>query len=67
MYRRTDHHRGISYADLKTNRPICQSFVSAMRAMGHHTVYDNAGQPNTLGGGSTDMGMDLPERVVPND
>lgn len=62
---RADDSRGISYADLKTNRPICQSFVSAMRAMGHHALYDNAGQPNTSGGGSTDMGMNFPERVAP--
>ncbi|KAF7158062.1 hypothetical protein CNMCM5623_002574 [Aspergillus felis] len=53
---KVDFERGTSYADLKTNRPICQSFVSVMRAMGHHALYDNAGQPNALGGGSTDMG-----------
>jgi hypothetical protein len=43
--------------DLKTNTPICNSYVSAMRAMGHSTEFDNTGQVNTLNGGSTDMGI----------
>ncbi|KAF9891357.1 hypothetical protein FE257_004213 [Aspergillus nanangensis] len=48
---------GISYNDLKTNTPICDSYVSAMRVMGHHTVFDNSGKASLLmGGGSTDMG-----------
>ncbi|KAK1149803.1 hypothetical protein N8T08_003354 [Aspergillus melleus] len=48
---------GISYADLKTNTPICQNYVSAMRVMGHHTVFDNTGKGDErFGGGSTDMG-----------
>ncbi|KAJ5599350.1 hypothetical protein N7450_000417 [Penicillium hetheringtonii] len=47
---------GPSYADLKTNLPICESYVSAMRAMGHHTLLDNSEQKGGLSGGSTDMG-----------
>ncbi|KAL5362993.1 hypothetical protein BJX96DRAFT_177677 [Aspergillus floccosus] len=47
---------GVSYADLKTNTPICDSYVSAMRVMGHHVVFDNTGKDSLLGGGSTDMG-----------
>ncbi|KAJ5620363.1 hypothetical protein N7510_004347 [Penicillium lagena] len=47
---------GISYNDLKTNLPICESYVSAMRAMGHHTLLDNSGQKSALAGASTDMG-----------
>ncbi|PLB49375.1 metal-dependent amidase/aminoacylase/carboxypeptidase [Aspergillus steynii IBT 23096] len=54
---KVDFEWGISYADLKTNTPICQSYVSAMRVMGHHTVFDNAGKGDErFGGGSTDMG-----------
>jgi hypothetical protein len=53
----TLRHRGISYADLKTNVPICESYVAAMRAMGHRTVLDDSGQRNALAGGSTDMGV----------
>lgn len=48
--------RGVSYDDLKTNNPICESYVSVMRAMGHHTVMNNAGQSGKLTGASTDMG-----------
>ncbi|CAI7591048.1 unnamed protein product [Penicillium glandicola] len=47
---------GISYADLKTNVPICESYVSVMRALGHHTLFDNSTQKSTLAGASTDMG-----------
>lgn len=49
--------RGPSYADLKTNVPICESYVSVMRAMGHHTLLDDSEQRSTLAGASTDMGM----------
>ncbi|PYH87557.1 amidohydrolase [Aspergillus ellipticus CBS 707.79] len=47
---------GISYDDLKSNTPICESYVSAMRAMGHQTILNNAGQTGMLTSGSTDMG-----------
>ncbi|KAJ5160410.1 uncharacterized protein N7482_007414 [Penicillium canariense] len=47
---------GISYDDLKSNIPICESYVSAMRAMGHHTLLDNSQQKGALAGASTDMG-----------
>ncbi|PWY72298.1 metal-dependent amidase/aminoacylase/carboxypeptidase [Aspergillus heteromorphus CBS 117.55] len=47
---------GISYDDLKTNTPLCESYVSVMRAMGHHTLLNNAGQASELTGASTDMG-----------
>jgi hypothetical protein len=49
--------RGIGYDDLKSNTPICESYVSAMRAMGHHTLFDNSQQKGALSGGSTDMGL----------
>ena len=49
--------RGVSHDDLKTNTPICDSYVSAMRAMGHITQFDNSGQTSGLAGGSTDMGI----------
>ncbi|KAJ5576580.1 hypothetical protein N7535_003506 [Penicillium sp. DV-2018c] len=51
-----EYNWGISYADLKTNMPICESYVTAMQAMGHQTVLDDSGQKNALAGGSTDMG-----------
>ncbi|KAJ5249030.1 hypothetical protein N7468_000481 [Penicillium chermesinum] len=47
---------GISYDDLKSNMPICESYVSAMRAMGYHTILDNSAQNGALAGASTDMG-----------
>ncbi|KAJ5835329.1 Peptidase M20D amidohydrolase predicted [Penicillium robsamsonii] len=28
------------YKDMKTNKPICDSYVSAMNAMGHSTIFD---------------------------
>ncbi|KAJ5301610.1 hypothetical protein PENANT_c002G08707 [Penicillium antarcticum] len=45
-----------SYKDMKINLPICDSYVSAMNAMGHSTIFDAAGQAGGLSGGSTDMG-----------
>ncbi|CAG7924768.1 unnamed protein product [Penicillium olsonii] len=45
-----------SYKDMKINKPICDSYVSAMNAMGHNTIFDAAGQDGGLSGGSTDMG-----------
>ncbi|RAL08367.1 M20 family metallopeptidase [Aspergillus homomorphus CBS 101889] len=47
---------GPSYADLKTNIPICESYVAAMRAMGHLTLFDNSGQKSAITGASTDQG-----------
>ncbi|KAI9933992.1 hypothetical protein MW887_005064 [Aspergillus wentii] len=47
---------GVSYTDLKANVPICESYVSAMRAMGHKTAFDNTGLVGQLTGASTDMG-----------
>jgi hypothetical protein len=41
---------------MKINKPICDSYVSAMNAMGHSTIFDAAGQQGGLSGGSTDMG-----------
>jgi amidohydrolase len=55
-------NRGPSYDDIKTNWPICESYVSAMRAMGYHTLLDNSGEKSTLTGASTDMGMPIPDR-----
>ncbi|KAJ5513790.1 hypothetical protein N7463_003342 [Penicillium fimorum] len=45
-----------AYKDMKINKPICDSYVSAMNAMGHSTIFDAAGQVGGLSGGSTDMG-----------
>ncbi|KAJ5740752.1 hypothetical protein N7493_000624 [Penicillium malachiteum] len=53
---KVDFKWGPSYDDLKSNTPICESYVSAMRAMGHHTLLDNSGQNGALAGASTDMG-----------
>ncbi|CAG8948119.1 unnamed protein product [Penicillium salamii] len=53
---KVDFDWGISYDDLKTNLPICESYVSVMRALGHHTLLDNSTQKSTLAGASTDMG-----------
>ncbi|KAJ5714108.1 uncharacterized protein N7483_011289 [Penicillium malachiteum] len=53
---KVDFEWGPSYDDLKSNIPICESYVSAMRAMGHHTLLDNSGQKGALAGASTDMG-----------
>ncbi|KAJ5691298.1 hypothetical protein N7488_012033 [Penicillium malachiteum] len=53
---KVDFEWGPSYDDLKSNTPICESYVSAMRAMGHHTLLDNSGQKGALAGASTDMG-----------
>jgi hypothetical protein len=53
--------RGPSYDDMKSNWPICESYVSAMRAMGYHTLLDNSGEKSSLAGASTDMGMYTPD------
>ncbi|KAL2828154.1 hypothetical protein BDW59DRAFT_171007 [Aspergillus cavernicola] len=45
---------GPSYADVKTNTPICESYVSVMRAMDHHVLFTVP--PGQTGGASTDMG-----------
>ncbi|CRL17410.1 Peptidase M20 [Penicillium camemberti] len=45
-----------AYKDMKINKPICDSYVSAMNAMGHNTIFDAVGQVGGLSGGSTDMG-----------
>ncbi|KAJ5715575.1 uncharacterized protein N7483_012756 [Penicillium malachiteum] len=45
-----------AYTDMKYNKPICESYTSAMNAMGYSTIYDAAGQEGGLSGGSTDMG-----------
>lgn len=48
--------REAAYKDMKINTPICDSYVSAMNAMGHNTIFDAVGQVGGLSGGSTDMG-----------
>ncbi|CAG7922003.1 unnamed protein product [Penicillium olsonii] len=53
---KVDFEWGPSYDDLKSNIPICESYVSVMRALGHHTLLDNSTQKSTLAGASTDMG-----------
>ncbi|RDW83831.1 M20 family metallopeptidase [Aspergillus mulundensis] len=45
---------GPSYADVKSNEPICESYVSAMRAMGQHVLL--TAPPSAGGSASTDMG-----------
>ncbi|KAL3481766.1 hypothetical protein BJX99DRAFT_270089 [Aspergillus californicus] len=52
---KVDFEWGPSYADLKTNTPICESYVSALCAMGHQAVFSVPAQERP-GGGSTDMG-----------
>ncbi|KAL4862826.1 hypothetical protein BDV12DRAFT_206975 [Aspergillus spectabilis] len=52
---KVDFEWGPSYADLRTNTPICESYVSALRAMGHQAVFSIPAQERS-GGGSTDMG-----------
>jgi hypothetical protein len=48
--------REASYKDMKINKPICDSYVSAMNAIGYSAIFDAAGQEGGLSGGSTDMG-----------
>ncbi|KAJ5087171.1 hypothetical protein N7456_010787 [Penicillium angulare] len=45
-----------AYTDMKNNRPICDSYTSAMNVMGYSTILDAVGQEGGLSGGSTDMG-----------
>ncbi|KAJ5931116.1 hypothetical protein N7466_006609 [Penicillium verhagenii] len=45
-----------SYTDMKVNKPLRDSYTSAMNAMGYKTISDAAGQEGGLSGGSTDMG-----------
>ncbi|RDK39830.1 hypothetical protein M752DRAFT_304200 [Aspergillus phoenicis ATCC 13157] len=47
---------GVGYADLKPNPTICRSYVSALKAMAHHAVFDGSNIEGVLNGGSTDMG-----------
>ncbi|KAL2841436.1 hypothetical protein BJY01DRAFT_9396 [Aspergillus pseudoustus] len=51
---KVDFEWGLSYADLKSNTPICESYVSVMRAMDHHVVFTVPA--GATGGASTDMG-----------
>jgi hypothetical protein len=43
--------------DLKSNKPICENYVSAMRSMGHMALFDSFGNKSRPSGASTDMGM----------
>ncbi|KAJ5771601.1 hypothetical protein N7520_002130 [Penicillium odoratum] len=45
-----------SHTDMKVNKPIRDSYTSAMNAMGYKTIADAVGQEGGLSGGSTDMG-----------
>ncbi|KAL3495518.1 hypothetical protein BJX62DRAFT_195357 [Aspergillus germanicus] len=49
-----DFEWDLSYADVKSNTPICESYVSVMRAMDHHVLFTVP--PGETGGASTDMG-----------
>ncbi|KAL2871387.1 M20 family metallopeptidase [Aspergillus lucknowensis] len=51
---KVDFEWGLSYADVKSNTPICESYVSAMRAMDHHVLF--TAPPGENGSASTDMG-----------
>ncbi|KAI9375828.1 hypothetical protein BJX61DRAFT_61748 [Aspergillus egyptiacus] len=51
---KVDFEWGLSYADLKPNKPICESYVSAMQAMNHNVLFTVP--PGQSGGASTDMG-----------
>ncbi|KAL3432768.1 hypothetical protein BDV09DRAFT_122975 [Aspergillus tetrazonus] len=51
---KVDFDWGPSYADVKSNEHICESYVSVMRAMGQHVLLNS---PQGAGGSaSTDMG-----------
>ncbi|KAL4803265.1 hypothetical protein BDV18DRAFT_145508 [Aspergillus unguis] len=45
---------GPSYADVKSNNPICENYVSIMRIMDHDVLLTS--EPGTSGSASTDMG-----------
>lgn len=60
----TSRIRGVGYADLKPNPTICRSYVSALKAMGHHAVLDGSNIEGVLNGGSTDMGMSASLHVM---
>ncbi|KAJ5783215.1 hypothetical protein N7457_004989 [Penicillium paradoxum] len=48
---------GVSYDDMKSNNPLCERYLSAIRNMGHRALFDNSQQKRSLfSGGSTDMG-----------
>lgn len=49
------NYRGTSYDDVKSNSPICESYVSVMRAMDQHVLLTLP--PGESGSASTDMGM----------
>lgn len=51
-------YRGTSYDDVKSNSPICESYVSVMRAMDHHVLLTLP--PGESGSASTDMGTSRP-------
>ncbi|KAL4917666.1 hypothetical protein BDW62DRAFT_218015 [Aspergillus aurantiobrunneus] len=51
---KVDFEWGLSYADVKSNSPICKSYVSVMRTMGHHVLLTVP--PEESGAASTDMG-----------
>ncbi|KAL4976450.1 hypothetical protein BDW66DRAFT_135003 [Aspergillus desertorum] len=51
---KVDFQWGPSYADVKSNEPICESYVSVMRAMGQHVLLTSP--QGTGGSASTDMG-----------
>ncbi|KAL5047730.1 hypothetical protein BDW71DRAFT_178960 [Aspergillus fruticulosus] len=51
---KVDFEWGPSYADVKSNEPICKSYVSVMRAMGQRVLLTSP--QGTGGSASTDMG-----------
>lgn len=42
--------------ELKNNKPICETYVATLQAMGHECVVDDRGLKGSLDGASTDMG-----------
>ncbi|KAJ6023696.1 Peptidase M20D amidohydrolase predicted [Penicillium herquei] len=52
----TDSFREPAYTDMKYNKPICESYTSAMNAMGYSTIYDAAGQE----GGLSNVSYEVP-------
>lgn len=48
-------NREDGYADMQSNMPICETFTSVMKEMGHD-VFLGGGKSTIEGGASTDMG-----------
>jgi hypothetical protein len=56
--RLTTYDRINNYQEVKSNLPICESYISVLKSLGYDCILDESGQPPNSGltGGSTDMG-----------